>query len=119
MEAQESIEELENRLRRVEESYDRMEITKLHLLKQLVHLRRERVLDELIDEEYGRMENIEVMRCRLLKKKYYKLLYQIKQIEREIERKKGIKQSGPYKKLKPAAPRAKKLVCQKCFTVSK
>lgn len=113
MESEESIEELENRLRRVEDSNERMEITKLHLLKQLMRLKRDRALDELLNAEYTRMNKIEIIRYKLLKKEYYKRLHQIKLLERELDRKKGIKQSGSSKKVNPSAPRAKKLVRKK------
>lgn len=116
MDVEERIEELNNRVRRLEENNHRLEITKLHLLKQIMRLKRERALDEF--ENYTRLNNMEYMRLRLFKKEYYKISHQIKLLERKLEMEKGIKQSGSSKKVNPAAPRAKTLVRKICFVVS-
>lgn len=111
----ETIEELDQRLRVLEEANERLEMTKLHLLKQIMSLKRQRALDVIIQREMVRREQEEIARGRKLKKEYNRRLNKIKQIEREIDRRRGIKQSGTQK-LK-ASKKAKKLVHPSCFSI--
>lgn len=110
MEPQESVQELEDRLRRLDEDYERREINKFYYLKTLMRLKNNRALDDLIDGEVLRLQKVELMRYRLLKREYHQRLHQIKLLRRELDRKRGIKQGGVSKKLSQAAPKVKTLV---------
>lgn len=109
MEHQESVEELESRLRRLDETNRILEMNKLHFLKQLMRLKTNKALDELIDGEVSRLKKVELLRYRLLKKEYYQRLHQIKLLRRELDRRRGIKQSGSLKKLSRVPPKPKNL----------
>lgn len=115
----ESIEQLDRQIRQLERSNECLEMTKLRLLKNIMHLDRVRALDQMIDRELARKHKEELAKHRRLQREYRKRVLKLRQLMRELERRKGVKQGRSHMKLNSSTPRAKKLGHPKCCSISK